>query len=294
MVRCRANTKVLLVAMTIAIVTTDLDWVRADTKDPLLMAALRTHSLETDRVPWDATVDWSSYDALVVSTTWDYHNRIAEFLAWVDRVSEATTMWNAPEIIRWNANKNYLIQMSEAGLPVIPTIATRSAGTVLEAAVTWGADRVVIKPIVSASARGTARFLGDDIVGIADHLMSLPEMMIAQPFQPAVETDGETSLVYFNGQYSHAVRKIPADGDFRTQTHLGGTLVATEATSIQQDVAEASLTFLADTPLYARVDLIEGMTGPLLIELELIEPALFLSLCAGAAERFAAAIASRM
>jgi glutathione synthase/RimK-type ligase-like ATP-grasp enzyme len=280
--------------MTLAIATADLDWVRNDSKDPLLIAALAARSVAASRIPWDADVDWSEFDGVVVSTTWDYHNRIDEFLGWIDVVSAATRIWNPAAIIRWNANKRYLIEMSDAGLPVIPTVATRSAGSVMDVADIWGADQLVIKPIVSASARGTARFHSDDIVGISDHLASFPEDMIVQPFQPAVETGGESSLVYFDGVYSHAVKKSPAAGDFRTQTHLGGTLDLVDATSSQRTVADAVLGFVPEVPVYARIDLIEGLTGPLLIELELIEPALFLSMSDGAAERFAGALSARM
>ncbi len=280
--------------MTIAIATADLDWVREDPKDQLLNEALDDLSITSSRVPWDAEVDWSSFDAVVVSTTWDYHERIAEFLTWTDSVSATTTMWNPPELIRWNANKAYLIEMSEAGVPVIPTVVTPTAGSVIDAVDIWGVDQVVIKPVVSASARGTAMFRGDDIVGISDHLASFADAMIAQPYQRAVETAGETSLVYFNGEYSHAVRKIPAAGDFRTQTHLGGTLLPVEPAPAEQAVAELVLGTIKERPLYARIDLVEGVDGPLLIELELIEPALYLSLCDGAAKRFASAIAARL
>lgn len=280
--------------MNLAIATADLDWVRNDSKDPLLIAALAARSIAARRIPWDADIDWSGFDAIVISTTWDYHNRIDEFLAWIDRVSTSTRIWNSARIIRWNANKRYLIEMSDAGLPVIPTVATRSAESVMDAADIWGVDELVIKPIVSASARGTAKFHKDDIVGISDHLASFLEDMIVQPFQSAVETGGETSLVYFDGVYSHAVRKSPAAGDFRTQTHLGGTLDLVDATSSRRSVADAVLGFVREVPVYARIDLIEGPTGPLLLELELIEPALFLSMCDGAAERFAAALAARL
>ncbi|GBE25904.1 cycloserine biosynthesis protein DcsG [bacterium BMS3Bbin02] len=280
--------------MTIAIATADLDWVREDPKDQLLKEALDARSLRSSRVPWDADIDWSSFDAVVVSTTWDYHERIAEFLVWIDRVAATTTMWNPPELIRWNADKAYLIEMSEAGVPVIPTVATPTVGSVIDAVDIWGVDQVVIKPVVSASARGTAMFQGDDIVGISDHMASFPDAMIAQPYQPAVETTGEASLVYFNGQYSHAVRKVPTAGDFRTQTHLGGTLSPVEPAPTERAVAELVLGSIAERPLYARIDLVEGVDGPLLIELELIEPALYLPLCSGAPARFAAAIAARL
>lgn len=281
-------------AMTIAIVTSDVDWVRADKEDMLLIAALGDIDVASVRIAWDTRVDWSSFTAVVISTTWDYHHRASEFLQWIDLASQATTMWNPPEMIRWNANKRYLIQMSEAGLAVIPTAA---AGTVIgvgEAADVWGADDVVIKPVVSASARGTAKFRATDVVGVGDHLAALSEPMIVQPFQPSVETDGETSLVYFDGVYSHAVRKNPKPGDFRTQTHLGGTLAPTQPRSAQLTAAEEAIAFIDQLPLYVRVDLIEGDEGPLLIELELIEPSLFLTVCEGSAERFAAAIATRL
>ena len=246
-------------------------------------------ALGVDAVPavWDdAAVDWASYDLVVVRSTWDYTWRREEFLAWADAVPRLA---NPAAVLRWNTDKRYLGELAAAGVPVVPTtyVAPGEAHVV-------PAHEHVVKPTVSAGARDTARFAaGEDSTAHAAALLAAGRTVMVQPYQAAVDEAGETSLLAFLGELGHAARKAPV---------LVPTLadsLAVEVTPREPSPAElavarqvlAALPF--DAPLlYARVDLVPGPDGPLLLELEVTEPCLFLQQAPGATERFAAAVVS--
>jgi glutathione synthase/RimK-type ligase-like ATP-grasp enzyme len=242
----------------------------------------------------DPDVTWSRFDAVVVRSCWDYHLRSDAFDAWIGRlVQEGVPLWNPPEVLRWNARKTYLRELEAVGVPTVPTRFIEANDSPLEAILDQaGWDEVVIKPVVSASAHETWRASRATIAG--DHpkyarLLATGPLMV-QPFLSGIMTEGEWSLCFFEGRYSHAVLKRPRPGDFRVQADHGGKYFAVEAPLRIIEQADAALRASGFRTLYARVDgcLVEG--GFRLMELELLEPGLFLATNAEAPIRLADAV----
>lgn len=269
--------------------------------DLALFTELEARGVTAEPVVWNAAgVDWAGFDACLLRSVWDYHLRRADFLAWSEGVAAAMPLWNGSELVAWNTSKRYLRELAAAGVPTIPTVwLRRGVPARLDELIAAGGWReAVLKPTVDLGAERLARVSGaaaDQV--LLDALLGEHEVM-AQPFLPSVERDGETSLVYFEGELSHAVRKLPRGGDFRVQARWGGSAVAVEPSAAQREVAGVALAALGDEPpLYARVDLVEGEGEggqPLLIELELVEPNLYLASAPGAAGTLAAALAQRL
>ncbi|KAB2342757.1 ATP-grasp domain-containing protein [Actinomadura rudentiformis] len=256
-----------------------------------LSAALIAEGLGAEVVSWDdPDADWDSYDLVVVRTTWDYTARLDEFLAWADRVPR---LLNPAGVLRWNTDKRYLRDLDEAGVPVVPT--------------RWDLDDVpadwpeyVIKPAVSAGSRDTARWRAGEKDKARAHLRSLREAgrtVMIQPYLSAIDTAGETALLFCDREFSHAARKAPIlkAGAGLLDAPNGGDITAAEATPEQLAVAARALAAVPGDLLYARVDLVPGPDGaPVVLELELTEPALFLQHAPGSAARYARAIARRV
>ena len=262
--------------------------------DRLLRDALLARGVAAVPAVWDAAVDWTGFAAVVVRSTWDYHLRAQTFDAWIDALEQTRVpLWNPPEVLRWNSRKTYLLELEAAGIPTVPTRFVESADASLESVLEeTGWDEVVIKPVVSASAHETWRA---SRTSLKQHdaryaqLLSAGAVMV-QPFLPGIMTEGEWSLCFFAGRFSHAVLKRPRPGDFRVQADHGGQYTRAEPTSRLVAEAEAALRAAGRRTLYARVD---GcvMDGTLrLMELELLEPGLFLGTDPGAADRFADAV----
>lgn len=261
---------------------------------PILKAALAELDVEAEAVPWDAPdADWAGYDLVVVRSTWDYSRRHAEFLAWADSVP---ALLNPAPVIRWNTDKRYLRDLSEAGVPVVPTLWNPQE---LPSGDGW--EQFVIKPAVSAGAADTARWAAGQEEAAHTHLRTLADQgrtVMVQPYMSGVDAAGETALVFIDGDFSHASRKaaVLADGA-EPWSELRKKIGPTAPTAAELAVAELALGAVprpADL-LYARVDLIPGADGePVLLELELTEPALFLRNDPAAAARLAAAIAKRL
>jgi glutathione synthase/RimK-type ligase-like ATP-grasp enzyme len=267
-----------------------------DIESGLLVAALDRRGCRAEIVPWDAPVDWSRSPLVVVRSPWDYTERHPQFMAWVEEVAAATTLVNDARVIAWNTHKGYLVELARAGVPVVPTSLLRcgAAGATRQAALAAHGAQVVIKPAISASARGT--ILTDaGSAQAAEHLAVLTRAgdALVQPYLPGVE-DGEVSLMYFGGVLSHAVRKLPARGDFRVQEEHGGSVVAHEATAAERAVGAAALHAAPGTTLYARIDLVSSGGEPLLMEAELIEPEMFLHADPAAAGRFADVLVAQL
>jgi glutathione synthase/RimK-type ligase-like ATP-grasp enzyme len=265
-----------------------------DEETSLVADALRHGGLDAPVIAWDAPYDWSQADLVVIRSTWDYVHRLDEFLAWIDRVDAATTIVNPAAVLRWNAHKRYLAELALAGLPVVPTrLVERDAdfGELYE--LVAGATELVVKPAVSASAYGAARGHAGD-PRLAQHLLQLVTTgdALVQPLVPSVLTDGEVSLIHLGGELSHAVRKVAKPGDYRVQHEHGGTVLPHTPTAAEVEVATRTLAALPSPCAYARVDLVAGAEGPLVMEVELIEPQLFLEHGPGSAQRFAGVLAA--
>jgi hypothetical protein len=264
--------------------------------DQLLAAELRGRDSYVEALVWDDPgVRWAELDALVLRSCWDYHQRPAEFLAWMERLQrEGVKVWNPPALVRWNSHKSYLRDLEAAGVAVLPTAwlsraTPRDLHALLEER---GWREAVVKPAVSASAHGTWRTGLDRATEDQprlDELLSHAEVLV-QPLAPEVSRDGEWSFVFLGGEYSHAVLKRPAAGDFRVQRELGGSEAALEPPPALLVQARAVTARPPGSWLYARVDGIDRGGALTLLELELIEPVLFLGMEVGAARRFASAI----
>jgi glutathione synthase/RimK-type ligase-like ATP-grasp enzyme len=257
-----------------------------------LVLALSDLGWAAEYVPWATDGDWSAYPAVLIRETWDYHLRLPEFLAALERIERETVLWNTLELVGWNADKGYLLDLADQGVRVVPTVI--SNGVPLAAFEKAASERVVAKPAVSASAYKTFLLDASDPSTVTRATEALAGMRtLIQPFVPSIQTRGETSLIYFDGVFSHAMRKTPGTGDFRVQEELGGVSVPVEASEDELNLAERLLASLPSQPLFARVDLVLWEEEPAVLELELIEPVLFLSQ-PGAARRCAEAVTARL
>lgn len=283
--------------MTIALATSAaLPGLSAD--DRLLLHALRARGLAAEPVVWeDPHYDWAAVTLCVVRSTWDYAYRRREFLAWAQRVADALPLWNPLPIVVWNTHKQYLVDLGTNGVPTVPTrmLPAESRTTLANVCDEEGWDEVILKAAVAQTGRYLMRVPADQRDAGQHHLDRLlpSEDMLVQPFLPGVTAEGETSLVYVDRAFSHAVRKRPAAGDFRVHDDFEGSVAPVTPTPAQLEVAAAALAAVDEPLLYARVDLVPGPDGPVIMELELVEPALYLATAQGAAERLAAAVAAR-
>ncbi|GII89823.1 ATP-grasp domain-containing protein [Sinosporangium siamense] len=258
-----------------------------DDEREVAIAAWRQAGIEGHAVRWDdPEIDWSSFKAVVIRSTWDYVERRDEFTAWAHRVEGVTRLFNPAAVIERNTDKTYLRDLR---VPTVPTY--------------WGEGELpewpeyVVKPAVSAGARDTIRTLDRDLaLAHAATLRAAGRTAMIQPYLHMVETEGETSLIYFGGRFSHAIRRLPmlavpgsVAGDVQRRE------AAREPDADQRDLAEALAAELPDDVLYARIDLVRLADGsPALIELELTEPYLYLKRAGRAPAALAEALAERL
>lgn len=260
--------------------------------DRQLRGALEARGARVRAAIWnDPSVDWSRSKLTVFRSTWDYFHHYDEFVAWLDRVDTQTQLVNEPSTIRWNMHKAYLADLERDGVRIVPTLFAQRGETLDLARIMTerGWSDVVIKPCVGGSATGAKRFdLTTHLVEARDHLAALTtkrEAMV-QPYLPSVETECERSLIFFNGTYSHALRK-PAF----TTLGVEQPVHAHEPTDQEHAIAREILATLEAMPVYARVDLVPAEGTYLLMELELIEPAFYFRVAPPeAVDRFAEVI----
>ncbi|WP_433159308.1 ATP-grasp domain-containing protein [Kribbella sp. CA-247076] len=274
---------------------TSADYPGLHEHDLPLVDALRATGLDPVAEVWtDPSVDWSAYDAVLLRSVWDYHLRYDEFTEWLSLVDKAgVPVFNDSGLVRWNGDKRYLVELRERGVAIVPSQV--AAGACLREVVA-GLDgqEIVIKPTVSAAARHTVRGIaGSEELGRA--LDDLPDLVyLVQPFVPEIVADGEWSLMFVDGEFTHAVVKRPADGDYRVQVMFGGVSTLTDPPADVLESARAALAAAGPAPVYARVDGVVVNGRFLLMELELIEPYLFLPEFPAAAEKLATAVAARL
>jgi glutathione synthase/RimK-type ligase-like ATP-grasp enzyme len=268
--------------------------------DGLLQAALAEHGLTSRRVDWaDPDVDWTRFRCAVFRTTWDYFDRIHEFRRWLDATEGLTRLLNPASLVRWNLDKHYLGEVAGKGIPVVPSRFLeagdrRSIASLLDEA---GWEEAVIKPCVSGAARLTYRVNrgNADLVDAKLAGARASEAFLLQPFQQAVLEAGEVTLVVVDGEVTHGVRKRARPGDFRVQDDHGGTVHPHTPSPAEVEVARAAMAACPSAPLYGRVDLVEANGGGLAVmELEVIEPELWLRAHPPAATALAGAIAREL
>jgi glutathione synthase/RimK-type ligase-like ATP-grasp enzyme len=262
--------------------------------DRPLHAALRARGVTVERPAWDdPDADWGAYDLVLVRTTWDYHHRRDAFVAWAERVAEATRIVNPAWVLRWNTHKSYLRDLEDLGVPVVETAWLGPGDDVAAVLRERGWTRGFLKPAVGATAEGTLRFDAADPSAAqahAERLLARGEVML-QPYLAGVETLGERSAVAIDGEVTHFVRKVPVAGDWRVQDDHGAADFPHDPSDAERDLVARALGAVGTVLPYARVDwLLDAEGAPRLVELELVEPSLFLRHGAHAAERLADAL----
>ena len=239
--------------------------------------ALVAGGIAVDPVPWSEAAELGGYDLILPLVAWGYHLRYGEWLAFLDRLeAERLPVVNPPELLRWNSDKAYLAELGGKGIPTVPSLNVEALDerSLAGAADRFGTRQLVIKPPVSAGATGTFQVCADDEVPASARGVRT----IIQPLVEMIASEGEYSLMLFDGVLSHAVVKRPKPGDFRVQPHLGGIMEDCSPPEGGEELAKLALAAAAAEATYARVDLIRSRTGELqVMELELVEPALFLT-----------------
>ncbi len=283
-----------ILALTTTTAARDLD----DDLVPL-DAALRDAGIQTRIVDWDdERTDWSKFTAVLLRSTWDYSFRLEEFLAWCKRVSFVTALINPLDVVRWNTDKHYLRELSRLG---VATVESHFIEPGNEPDAFPQFDEFVVKPAVGAGSRDAQRFLLTDRAGAVDHVKKLVRAnraALVQPYLSRVDEEGETALIFFEGEFSHAIRKgaLLHRGQAPTRSLFAPEHI-TPRTPSDAELALARRVMGAlpfEKLAYARVDLLPSASGPKLLELELTEPSLFFAQAEGSAQRFAQALAARL
>ncbi|WP_353778468.1 hypothetical protein [Winogradskyella sp. 3972H.M.0a.05] len=251
------------------------------TEDAIIQNALGRLGLRAARLSWDdEDFDWSNTKSVLFRTTWDYFDRFDEFSVWLDKVSTKTRLINSEAIIRWNIDKHYLKDLQQNGVHIAEThfIEQGSSKTLKELHKELGWQETVLKPCVSGGGWHTYKLNSENIDAHETIFKTLidNQSMMLQPFQHNIVSQGELSLMVFNGQFTHAILKKAKAGDFRVQDDFGGTVHNHNASKEEIEFAEQTVEACAEPPLYARVDAFIDNDGKLaLAELELVEPELW-------------------
>ncbi len=265
--------------------------------DELLIPPLAARGWQAEFVPWDAQATcWDDFDLVVIRSTWDYYRRWEEYLEVLSRIEASKAELHNPlDIVRWNIDKRYLADLEARGTTIVPTLwqPTFDPDALAALHARFDTDQLVVKPNVSAGADGTFWLTPstgrDTLSAIAAELETRPVML--QPMIASVIDVGEYSLFYLGGDYSHAILKTPKPRDFRVQEEYGSSIVSITPDADLLAAAGGAMAAIGRPLLYARVDLVRLANGtPAVMELELIEPSLYLRYDAGAAERFAKAV----
>ena len=275
-----------------------------DTDLPLLVRAFGDRGIIANIVDWDdESVEWTSFRAAIIRSPWDYHRRYPEFLTWLGIANQKTPIFNPVDVITWNTDKVYLQELIDANIPVIPTTYVRGAEDLVLANDLIKGD-VVVKPTISAGSNNTERHVNVP-ASAAAHITQLVDagmVVMVQPYQRFIDERGETGMLYFNGEYSHAFRKgaILATGDnVKNGLYTEEDIGPRDASREERELGDEVMSFVADkfgsAPLYARVDVVRGSGGyPVLMELEMAEPSLYLHTAKDSATRFVSAFMAQI
>jgi glutathione synthase/RimK-type ligase-like ATP-grasp enzyme len=272
---------------------TCLRWPDISASDRLAADALERAGVSVVAEPWNRPgAAFDRYDAVILRSSWDYHFTPDDFVAWLDRWEAArVSLWNRPALVRWNVSKRYLVDLASAGVAVVPTVVSdrRSVATVVDAR---GWSAAVVKPVIGASAHGI-EIVRRGAADAPDPARGGDQVLI-QPLIEEIRTAGEWSVVFVDGEMTHAVVKRPAAGDIRVQAQFGGVAEPATPPALVVAGARQAVDALPVAPLYARIDGVVTRDGFLVMEVEVNEPALFFQHAPAAAERFAAAILRRL
>jgi len=269
-------------------------------EDNLLKDAIQKLNLQVARKSWDDTnFDWSTTRFVIFRTTWDYFDRFKEFSSWLNKVSQQTILLNSENLIRWNIDKHYLLNLKYKGVPICESYFIEKGDTITlyNLSKKHSLDTFVIKPCISGAARHTYKISQENITAHEELFSELiaNEAMIIQPFQKNIVKKGEISMMVVDGKFTHAVLKIAKPGDFRVQDDFGGTVSDYTPTQEEITYAENAVKSCPEMPIYARVDVFLDNENKLaLAELELIEPELWFRNHHEAAHKLAKAIKERI
>lgn len=269
-------------------------------ENQMLSEILTELQISHEIVSWsDPTVKWEQFSFLLIKSTWDYFDFYPEFLAWIDKIKKLNIpALNSMDTILWNSSKRYLLEIESRGFPVV-------AGMILERGMPISKENIkskitsktwVVKPLVSGGAKNTLKINSKDWENHVDKIQSWvnEEPFLIQPFVPEIEKVGEYSLIFFNGKFSHAVLKTPASKDFRVQHYFGGTIRPVNPSESMLASCQNLINEFAAESLYVRVDGVEVGGVFNLMELEMIEPYLFLGLNDQALSNYKKAIEERL
>lgn len=264
--------------------------------DEHAIAPLAALGWEVSTVSWRQTaIPWDRFDAVIIRSTWDYPNDVPAFLDILGRINRQTRLANPLDLVHWNLAKTYLLDLEAKGVGIVPTLWMDDLNdrAAAEFADRLGTDQLVVKPVVGANGQDAFRFSRREDparwAGIVDRFPGRPCMV--QPFMPRVKTEGEFSLFFFSGEFSHATLRTPAANEFRSQEERGAEVHAVAPERRLLARGQQAMAALATLPLYARIDFVRNAAGDFdVMELELIEPSLYLRMDPGAPARFARAI----
>ena len=266
-----------------------------DIETPLVEHALKDLNVQTEVVAWYEENDWSQYSLIVIRSPWDFYWHTNEFVAWVENM-RGLPLLNGPDVLLWNLNKHYLDELKAAGIPTVETIYAKPGSSI-----TFPSKEFVVKPVISEGAINTARYRVDETAIAKDHVETLhakgTEVMI-QPYLANVDVSGERSLVFFNESFDHAIQKqaVLKPGEaYHVEHESHPDPVLYTPTPAELELASAAIAAVPhnEKMLYARVDLaIDDNNNPIVMELELLDPVLFLHPSENSAHRYATAIAS--
>jgi hypothetical protein len=257
-----------------------------------LRPALADKGMTLIDIAWDdPAVFTSGFDAAVIGTTWDYWDRVEDFLATLAKIETKMPLFNSADTVRWNIQKTYLRDLEKRGARLIPTLWMETVDDAVARAAfeTLGADDLVFKRQIGAGAHGQHK------VKRGEPVPEMPHAMMVQPFLPMIQTEGEFSFLFIDGAFSHALIKTAKAGDYRIQSSYGGTNRKIDPSTDDLGAARAIMEALDEPLLYARVDMLRGVDGRLyLMELEIIEPYLYPHEGPELGPRFAAGLARRL
>ena len=260
--------------------------------ESLLRKPLLDLGWECEFVSWkNPQIIWSDYDLAIIRKTWDYQHQVNQFISTLEHISQSVVLKNDLSLVKWNLNKKYLLDLEKRGIQIVPTFygTQLTEKLILREAQNFQTSELILKPAIAASAKDTFLFHLDELDDYLDRFLNLFDRRkyLLQPFIPSIKEVGEFSLIYFKGIYSHCVRKYPIPSDFRVQEKHGGKLEHWNASSKLINAADQVLGVLNSYPLYSRIDFVIDNNDILLMELELVEPSLFLDFSENASILFA-------
>lgn len=260
--------------------------------DELAIKPLNELGWDVSIVSWrDPSVDWNDFDIVVIRTTWDYQRDPNSFLEALQCIEYSSAKLENPlDVVKWNLDKRYLCDLEDRNVPIVPTVwdAEYHEASFYKWLEDLDTAEIIIKPTVSATAEHTYRLRSFDsaLTGVFSG-----RSFMVQPFMPNIVAEGEYSLFYFGGEYSHTILKAPKTHDFRVQEEHGGIISAVEPNASLLEAGQRAFAAIQPSPLYARVDLVrDEKDNFVLMELELIEPALYFRMDAESPRRFAIAL----